>query len=57
MEEGKEEEEDGGGAEAEPLNLFGEEVEEVERRGLMNNTLSEKRSIFVLPQQKLTHTQ
>ena len=56
MEEGKEEK-DGGGAEAEPLNLFGEEVEEVERRGLMNNTLSEKRSIFVLPQQKLTHTQ
>ena len=53
MEEGKE---DGGGAEAEPLNLFGEEVEEVERRGLMNNTLSEKRSIFVLPQQRL-HTQ
>ena len=54
MEEGKE---DGGGAEAEPLNLFGEEVEEVERRGLMNNTLSEKRSIFVLPQQQKLHTQ
>ena len=32
-------------------------LERRERRGLMNNTLSEKRSIFVLPQLRLhTHT-